>query len=68
MATIEQYGTGPFLVRIANDDLVGTYRFQTEAEARAFCRKNGGKLYASSQPAVPITDLGRAAGEAHRTY
>ncbi len=67
MATIEQYGEGPYVVRIATDDLVGTYRFGTEAEARAFRRKNGGKVYRSNRPAPPLVDLGYDAGQAGRT-
>ncbi len=55
--TIEQYGTGPFGVRIASDDCVGTYRFATPDEARAFRRANGGTLFRTRKPPVPLADL-----------
>jgi hypothetical protein len=70
MATIEQYGSGLFGVRIASeaDDFVGTYRFSTIEEARAFRAANGGQLFRSNRPMVSVIEAGRARAETHRAF
>jgi len=62
--TIEQYGTGRYLARIATDDFVGTYRFGTANEAREFAARNpGAQLSRSCREtfASTLADLGAAA-------
>jgi hypothetical protein len=56
MATIEQYGSGPYEVRIADEDreFVGTYRFPTAEEAREFRAANGGRLRKTREPLAPL--------------
>jgi len=62
--TIEQYGRGRYVARIATDDFVGTYRFETADAAREFAAKNpAAVLSRSCRETFPttLTDLAAAA-------
>lgn len=61
--TYEQYGSGPWGVRITRFGFSGQYRFETEAEAREYQAKNGGRVFRSRRA---MGDIFQAAALADR--